>query len=280
MERLVRFCEIQEAGGIMAAAQGDPSRQSQLSRQVKELEEALGCSLMDRRTSPSRVSHEGEILAQLVRRFLADFDRIAGGLSKQESPLRIAASESLVLWYLMPILAKLELAGTRPVQLFNMRSEDSSKALIEGQVDLAITHSLEPGSGIEVRELAGYGLRLVGLTGEKTKKWADLSSQGLATLGGDGKLRKVVNQLMLENPDGPFLALECTSHIQLLVACQTMGLIAVIPEIALVQAQAKKLPSCRIKELDLIRYSVSCGWNQDRVEKDSHLASLIKEVLK
>lgn len=280
MERLVSLCEIHEAGGIMAAAEGDPSRQSQLSRQVKELEDALDLSLMDRSTSPSRVSPEGEAIVRLVRRFLSDFDRVAEGLSQSQGPIRIAASESLVLWYLMPILAGLGLTGERSVQFLNLRSRDSSKALLDGRVDLAISHSVKPSPGIEVRDLAGYGLRLVGLSSKRPKKWADLKAQGLATLGGDGKMRQEIDRLIENYPDGPFVALECTSHFQLLVACETMGLLAVIPEIALVQTQAKKLPSCRIEELEELRYSVSCGWNQDRLEKDPHLSRLVSEVLK
>ncbi|MDA7889842.1 LysR family transcriptional regulator [Akkermansiaceae bacterium] len=280
IERLAGLCEIQDAGGIMAAAQGDSSRQSQLSRQIKELEVSLDCQLMDRSSSPSKLNREGETLAAMGRRFLTDFDRVAGGLSQQKIPLRIAASESLVLWYLMPTLAKLCLSEGRSIQFLNMRSRDSSRALSQGRVDLAVSHSLNPSQGIEVRELAGYGLRLVGIEGGRVKKWGDLKRQALATLSGNGKMRKAVEQLVEDHPDGPFIALECTSHIQLLVACETMGAIAVVPEIALVQERAKKLPACQVAELGDERYSVSCGWNEERAKKDDDLRLLIQEVLK
>ena len=45
LERLRVFLQIADAGSMAEAAPGDPVRQSQFSRQLKELEEALGASL-------------------------------------------------------------------------------------------------------------------------------------------------------------------------------------------------------------------------------------------
>jgi LysR family cyn operon transcriptional activator len=280
IERLISLCEIHDAGGIMAAAKNDPSRQSQLSRQVKELESSLEIQLMDRTSSPSRLSREGETLVGMVRRFLTDLDRVVGGLSDQKIPLRIAANESLVLWYLMPTLAELGLCEKRNIQFFNMRSQESSRALSEGRVDLAVSHSLTASPSIEARELAGYGLRLVGVEGTKLRRWGELEKQPLAVLNGNGKTRQAVDRLVEAHPEGPFIALECSSYIQLLVACETMGVIAVVPEIALVQKRTKTLPACKITELCDERYSVSCGWNEERAKKDDDLRRLVNGVLK
>ena len=280
IERLIGLCEIHEAGGIMSAANGDPSKQSQLSRQIKELESALEIQLMDRTSSPSRLSWEGETLVGMVRRFQTDFDRVIGRLSDQKIPLRIAANESLVLWYLMPTLARLGLCEERNIQFFNMRSQESSRALSEGRVDLAVSHSLIASPGIEARELAGYGLRLVGVEGIKSRKWGELQKQPLAVLNGNGKTRQAVDRLVEAYPEGPFIALECSSYIQLLVACETMGVIAVVPEIALVQKRAKKLLACRVAELSDELYSVSCGWNEERAKKDDDLRRLVDGILR
>ncbi|MDC0313288.1 LysR family transcriptional regulator [bacterium] len=280
VERLVGLCEIKECGGIMAAARGEPSKQSLLSRQIKELENALGYPLMDRSSSPSQLNPSGEALAKTVGRFISDFDRIAAVLSKQTVPLRIAASESLVLSYIIPILKRLGLSGTRSVQLLNMRSSESSRALTEGKVDLAVSHSLSPSDGIKITELASYGLRLVGKKSAGVQKWSNLERRALATLTGSGRLRQAVDRLVGEYPDGPFIALECTSHTQLLAACETLGAIAVIPEIALFHEPAKRLGSCPIAELRNERFSVSCGWNVERAKDSNNLQLLIQEILK
>ena len=48
LDRLNSFLQVAEARGLARAAPGDPVRQSQLSRQLKELENALGQVLFDR----------------------------------------------------------------------------------------------------------------------------------------------------------------------------------------------------------------------------------------
>jgi len=47
IERLRAFCRIAESGSIVLAAKGDPTRQSQFSRQVKGLEEFFGTKLTE-----------------------------------------------------------------------------------------------------------------------------------------------------------------------------------------------------------------------------------------
>ncbi len=46
IDRLRSFLEIAAAGGIAVAARGNPNRQSQLSRQLKELEEFFDVELV------------------------------------------------------------------------------------------------------------------------------------------------------------------------------------------------------------------------------------------
>ena len=48
LERLKTFIEVVEARGFTAAAKGDPTRQSQYSRQVRELEAYFGVELLVR----------------------------------------------------------------------------------------------------------------------------------------------------------------------------------------------------------------------------------------
>ena len=48
IDRLQTLCAVVEAGTIVLAAGTDPNRQSQFSRQLKELEKALGTTLFDR----------------------------------------------------------------------------------------------------------------------------------------------------------------------------------------------------------------------------------------
>ena len=49
LERLRTFCEVATAGGISNAVPDDPTRQSQFSRQLKELEEFFEAKLLIRK---------------------------------------------------------------------------------------------------------------------------------------------------------------------------------------------------------------------------------------
>src|SRR5262245_19337050 len=83
LERLTSFLTVVDAGGIARAAPGQPVRQSQLSRQLGELERALGVALFQRGTQGPRVpSAAGAELARLVRdlsRGLDDVRRAEAG---------------------------------------------------------------------------------------------------------------------------------------------------------------------------------------------------------
>ena len=59
IERLRTFCRIAEAGSISLAAKGDLTRQSQFSRQVKELEEFFGTKLVERAGKTIRLTEDG-----------------------------------------------------------------------------------------------------------------------------------------------------------------------------------------------------------------------------
>ncbi|HXU05868.1 MAG TPA: LysR family transcriptional regulator [Polyangia bacterium] len=107
LDRLASFLAVVEAGGIARAAPGQPVRQSQLSRQVGELERALGVALFERGTQGPRVpSPAGARLACLAR----DFHRGLDDVSRADAgPLAIAlgAGDSAIHWLIAPIAREL-----------------------------------------------------------------------------------------------------------------------------------------------------------------------------
>jgi DNA-binding transcriptional LysR family regulator len=65
IDRLHTLCAVVEAGTIVGAAGPDPNRQSLFSRQLKDLEKALGTSLFDRIGKTLQLNENG-------RRVVAD----------------------------------------------------------------------------------------------------------------------------------------------------------------------------------------------------------------
>src|SRR5947209_20540177 len=66
LERLKTFREIVAAGGISAAAGDDSNRQSQFSRQLKELERYFGVELIKRGRGPMKLTPAGEQLHRII----------------------------------------------------------------------------------------------------------------------------------------------------------------------------------------------------------------------
>ena len=66
LERLKTFREIVAAGGITAAAGDDSNRQSQFSRQLKELEKYFGVELLKRGRGPAELTDAGERLYEII----------------------------------------------------------------------------------------------------------------------------------------------------------------------------------------------------------------------
>ena len=71
LDRLQSFCLVAEAGGVTKAAKGDAARQSQFSRQIKELEEFVGTELLRRSGRGVTLTEAGRQLHTLAREHFA-----------------------------------------------------------------------------------------------------------------------------------------------------------------------------------------------------------------
>lgn len=78
LERLRTFCEVAAAGGIAVAADNNPNRQSQFSRQLRELERFFGVELIYRGRGHLRLTAAGSEL-QAAAGFSSPFDPYSPG---------------------------------------------------------------------------------------------------------------------------------------------------------------------------------------------------------
>ena len=120
LDRLRTFCAVAETGGVTKAAGGDPTRQSQFSRQIKELETFFGVQLTRRQGKIIILSPAGIRLARIARESfigLSDFQRAC-----KDEPLEssIGAGDALLQWLLFPQMG--QLYDTLPKVSFNVVS--------------------------------------------------------------------------------------------------------------------------------------------------------------
>jgi len=179
------FVEVVRQGGFSAAAKTINATQSTVSKAVRQLEDELGLTLLDREISPSRLTAAGEIvfrraLAMLAEKddMLAELDELRGfkrGLLK----LGLPPIGSSVLF--APVFAAYtKLYPQIDIQLVEHGSKRLEELLLAGDVELAASllpvadsfewqdvrcepvvallpasHAVAQGDGVSLQDIAG-----------------------------------------------------------------------------------------------------------------------------
>ena len=159
IDRLRSFLLVTEAGGIARAAPGEPVRQSQLSRQVKELETALGQALFVRAGRRLKPTSAGLRLARAVRELRWGLGQAAA--SEGVVRVRLAAGDSVLCWLVLPQLKRLRAAcpGVE-LEVGAMVASQAVAALEDHEIDLALLRAGEPAGELKTVRLGrvGFGI--------------------------------------------------------------------------------------------------------------------------
>src|SRR5580692_457120 len=154
LDRLRALLEVRDAGSIAEAAPGDPIRQSQYSRQLRELSEFFGAKLGRRQGKLLKLTDEGARLAELVREHLRSLQDFRSECRADSSDYAIAAGDSLLQWLVIPRLGGL-LHGRPPVRFttINLRAHEIVRQLGDGKIDLGVVRGNAIGSGLKMASL-------------------------------------------------------------------------------------------------------------------------------
>src|SRR5262245_60224027 len=95
LDRLASFMRVVEAGGIARAAPKQPVQQSQLSRQLRELEEFFGARLFDRHGRSLVPNAAGRRLATIVRETFNGLADVAHEAQLEPHRYAIGAGDSM-----------------------------------------------------------------------------------------------------------------------------------------------------------------------------------------
>jgi DNA-binding transcriptional LysR family regulator len=138
LDRLSSFLAIADAGGLARAAPGDAVRQSQLSRQLKDLEFALGRPLFVRKARGLELTSAGVELSRVVRSLGQGLSDVAAA-EQGAVEVSLAAGDSVLQWVLLPGLAKLEkaLQGVE-LDVGAAGADEAAQAVLDHRVDLAL----------------------------------------------------------------------------------------------------------------------------------------------
>jgi len=144
LDRLRSFLRVAESGGIARAAPGNQSLQSQLSRQLSELESFFGRPLSERSGRGRVLTPAGARLARLLRETFQQLEDLAteGG----EDPIRfeLGAGDSLLHWWIVPRIGRV-LAALPGVSLglTSLSVKGIVDRLEEARLDVGVVRATE-----------------------------------------------------------------------------------------------------------------------------------------
>lgn len=250
LDRLKVLIEVRDAGSIAQAAPGDPVRQSQYSRQLRELSEFFGCEVAQRRGKILKLTAEGERLAELAREQLRSLDDFRAECKQQSVAFTIGAGDSLIQWLVIPRLGKIidEFPETH-FATTNLRTNEIVQQLTDCRLDFGIIrkNAMAPGLKSVSLGVVSY-VALVPETMVKAKIKLSLrhafETLPLATQTTDGQFTSGLREIAKAFGVAVAPALACQSFPQTLAALRSGRFWAIVPELAV-----RELPSGAVQRI-------------------------------
>jgi len=269
LERLRTFCEVAAAGGISNAVPDDPTRQSQFSRQLKELEGFFEAKLLLRKRGRFELTASGRELFQIVQAHFSALQELADRCSNQKIEVRIGAGESLLQWLLLPCLGGFHARHpSAMLVLQNLQTDNILKKLADGEIDIGIVRQEVVRAPLKFERLGQIEHRLVVPAAKKKSDgadpWALLGAHPVAVLDGSEVTRALerdaaARRIKLD------IVVRTSSHAQLVEAVRGARCAAVLPTVV-VSSHAQGISSFPLSELKPYSRSLVLAWNPRNAE--------------
>lgn len=267
LDRLRVLVDVADAGGISRAVGDDATRQSQYSRQLKELGQAFGVELTCRKGRSLKLTPEGEKLAALTRQAFAGLADFAASVSQSPIVYRFGAGESLLQWVVAPVLAAIRQSFPRAIfACTNRRTSDIINALLDFSLDYGLIRENAVPAGLDAKPVGSLDYRLFvpsPLLPCKLPKAPQrlLAELPLATLDGDGDYTAGLASIARTFGQPLNVTLTCSTLPQVCQAVRGGGFAGVLPILA-----RQELPETAVMELDLpalrsLRRPLALCWN-------------------
>jgi DNA-binding transcriptional LysR family regulator len=244
LERLAALCRVVDQGGISKAAGGEVSKISLYSKQIKDLERALGVELTRRVGRLAVPSPAARRLAAIVRDHFKALASFAAEAKAVPTTVTLGASNSLLEWVVLPRIPALQraLRGKTTISLLASRSRDLVEALLDRQCDVGLVRSTAVGRGLRTRPLTqfGYALFVPEALGRGKGAAEILKTAPLATAVG-GEFRQQLEAAASTCGIDLSIALECPSFAMAASAVQRGSCAAILPGIAVTAFEGSKV---------------------------------------
>jgi DNA-binding transcriptional LysR family regulator len=238
LDRLRVVVELQHAGSFAQAAPGDAVRQSQFSRQLRDLSEFFGCELAERRGKVLKLTSKGEQLAAVVWQQMRALDDFHSDCRSEHAVFSIGAGDSLVQWLVIPRLGEAA-RGPKGMRFatYNLRTNEIIRQLSDCRLDFGLVRKNAVGHGLKAAPLGRQTYAAIvpkALSARRTPPSLNevLSSLPLTMQTTDGQFSSQLREIAEKLGIALRPALSCQSFPQTMAAVASGQFAAILPQIA------------------------------------------------
>ena len=286
LDRLRALVEVHDAGSIAQAAPGDPIRQSQYSRQLREISEFFGCEVARRRCKLLKLTVQGIRLAELARSHFQSLEDFRAECRAEAVDYTIAAGDSLIQWLVIPRIGAL-LEATPDIRLAtaNLRTNDVVQQLSDGRIDFGVIRRDALVTGLKSASLGPLSYRVLVprlLIGRKTKFTMQdvLTSLPLVSQKADGQFTQRLRDAARSVGTELKPALACESFPQALAAVRSGRFAAILPALATADLPAGSFHELDSPELAPLKRELVLAWNPRSTSIRPAAAKLVERLAK
>ena len=270
LDRLKALLAVAAAGSIVKAADSDPVKQSQYSRQIKELEEFFRIKLVERHGKGIRLTPSGKELARISRFFMLGLSNFQRGCLTEEQTFRIGASATFIQKFLLPAISPAGKAQQGDRYAVETASDDEiERRLHDLTLDFGVTTRREISRPLQLKELGKWRLRLwvprgIGKT-EKEAARAFKVCQWPMVLA-----EKELRGCGAVIPSDHQVQLFCDDFLQAATALREQRLAAVLPDFLSPTEDSKLFMRVRTSAIDSSIYRFHLAWNPRLLRLNPH----------
>ena len=270
LDRLKALLEVGQAGSIVKAAEGDPVRQSQYSRQIKELEDFFRIRLIERQGRGTRLTPGGRELARISRFFMLGLSNFQRGCLAEEHVFRIGAGATFTREFLIPAIAGGETGGaTYATEIAG--TEEMERRLHDLTLDFGVVGTESLSRPLQTRSLGSWNVGLwipVGLGLGEKDGLAAFEAGGLPLILAKSELE--VLGVVIPPKQRTFLV--CDNFLEARIALDGGKAAAILPQFLMSGPETGLFQEVHVPKLESVSGSYSLAWNPRLLRLNPHAA--------